>query len=321
MDANAEANKQGESIAKIYEALGTDLEKGVGATGQIFENARGGVSGAYNSGISEIQALTGGLENRLSESANKLGMGTNLSGATQTLKNTLGAMQARMTGQRTADLGALAGQGAAYQAIAQRHVGDSQREGARVQSEARTKLLNKLYEYMGQKEKAQGDIELQKLANEAKLQQIRAQLAGQEGQQNLSLKMQQLKNAEAQQGNPMDALNAEYKGLQIEKMKRELSGLLAGKDSDYGKGSLGLNRYINAMGDEVSDQELNILNQIIAASADQSAQQGRAGNPVSASDLAMEILYGGNDDTQLVPEGFDTYDLETMLQIYFGDTR
>ena len=315
--------KQDAAIQAIYTALGQDLQQGVTSTGDIFNTASGNTKNVYDQGLNDVKAITDRLNNRVSASANSLGIGAAVPDSTRQLEESLAASSMRMAGQKTSDLAALAGQGAAYTGIAQQAVGDAGREGARQRSELGTKLRSSILDYMGRKEKARGDVDISRLESEAALQQLRMEIEGRQGEGQLRLRQQQVANqqaamdraaaaAQSSGGDPLLDLKAEKLAAEIDKL-RGGSGSGSGDTQNVGKGVLGVQAYMKELGIPMNSEEGQALFSSAATEAYNMKKQGR---DVSQYDLALSMAYDPN-----YVGNADVGTLLPLLQIMYGQTR
>lgn len=336
VDPNAAVAAQNAQIQAIYDALGKNLQGHVGATQQIFGQAQQGTQGAYDQGLGDLKSITDRLSQRIQNSANKLGLGVAVPQATLGLEGTLANQGSRMVGNRTAALDALTGTGAAYSAVAQRAVGDSQRVGAQNKVDSANKLRNALYRYMGEEEGARGKVELQKLQNQSDLSrqqsetqmrklaldaQIKQAQVHSQSQQNAAnaaaaeRAAERQYRAQASANDPMAELKARYMGSQIDNLDARTRELIMGKQKsgDFGTGIQGLNEYMDEAG--LDDNAASAIDHLIQVGQQNSYLQGTKGNPVSAYDSAMNAFYTEP------PPGVDPNQIATALQIYWGKTK
>lgn len=343
---------QNAQIQNIYSALGKNLQNNVGATNQVFAGAQQGTQGAYDSGLTDLKSITDRLSSRVHDSASRLGLGVAVPQATLGMEGTLANQASRMVGNRTAALDALGSKGAAYGAIAQRAVGDSQREGAQAKLDYANKLKNVLYKFMGDEEGARGKVDIAKLSGQQKLQSEKMNYDSRSNQSALQVKQAQVQQQTAQNAananfanqqaaraqqllmakaqmdyknnNPLALLQQQYKAGQIENMDartQKLLGLLDGSGGDitsYGSGQAGVQDYIQS--NELDPHYLDVLN-TITDNAEKKRQEQSASSmgALPAYDYAqtgMKDVLAGQGGS-----GIDPVQLSQLLQIWYNQAR
>lgn len=327
-------NQQNSEVSQAYNTLASNLQKSVGTTGGIHNAAKNDIRGAYNSGLRTLEGDVSGLNQRLEKAARRLGVGSATGYGRSRLAESLASQQARMTGQRTADMAAQDKLKAAYMAIAERSVGDARSEGTQMQTDLANKLRTALYGYLGDEEGARGQVDLARLQGQNDLERLRMQIAGETAQQNLKLAQIRASNAERAAAKQEDPLDRAMKEIQVKAAALELDKMMRGGDepglTEVGKGQIGVNEYIRDRG--LGESGLGMALDMLTTRADERANDWASINKdfealpyVSA--LARDTYKSEGGFNQLTPSSqasgvpdFSLDDLMTALQIYYGKT-
>lgn len=345
INTQAAQQAQGQQIAQTYAGLKNNLQGGVGATQGIFDRAAQGVGNAYGSGMSDLQAITDRYQGATGSHNTALGIGT--SAPTNALEGGLASMLANMVTRRTGAQAALGQQGAAYAGVAQKAVGDAEQQGALAQTDSANKLNKAMYAMMGQEETAKGQVELQKLSNQAKLAQEQANTQNIRSQGDAQVRAAQVaaesrKNmldyeAQLKQNDPMYQLNLASKSKQLDDLLNKTGG----------SGQIAVDQFMKDNGIDPNSDEATLFKTITGDAAQ------AAGSPSSTNHDAYSLAEAGmpgaiqtlldtrdpkkageagdwpeyfkrtyanlKNPSQLEAPDQDT--LNTLLQLYYGKTK
>lgn len=302
---DARLSDQDSAVAAIYDTLIHDLGQGQAATRDIFQRGGQALGQSYDAASSQLRSGTEGVAARLSGQINELGLGEALPQVVGGINDNNAFWQGQLAENRGVDTGSFSRQGTQYEAIGQVGINNAHKEKAQKRTSALETLRNALAQLEGEEIKARAAVETSRLEGAVKLAQMRAESRARAADRAAA-------NAPKPLG-PMDMLNAQYKGLQIDKLMREL------ENPKYGKGQLGLDQYLNSPGThwnkKAGPKFRASLNSIIENAA------------ASAADPANNVLGklgpGAYADT-LVPQApsFINRDaLRAALGLYYGTSN
>lgn len=239
-DINGAVAAQDSAIGTIYDRLRATLQDSSNVSNAIFNSHGQEMSQTYGEGLGDLNRIGSDIKSRIERSAAALGLEGAVQSSTGLLGDSLAANQARMVSNRAAEEGGLAARGALYAQSGVMAANNSHQAEGVAKATHGQELRSSIFDYMAQEEQAKADIELQRLQNEAALQAQRSEAAA----------ARQAASGGGGGGmDPMDQLDAEYKGLQIEKLLQELNG--GGEEealTQYGRGNVGVDDYFNEYG-------------------------------------------------------------------------
>lgn len=228
---NPKISDQDTAIAKIYDTLVADLNQGQAATRGIFAQGGQAMGSAYQGAADQLRGTQTGITDRLTSSLSGLGLQEALPSVLNPMNEQFAFDQGAIAKERGTNLGALSKQGTEYQAIGQLGIGNAQKEKAQTRVSAMEKLQALLADLEAERIRANAEIEQQRLENQLRLAQAKADSAARSG------------GGGGGDIDPLDALRAQKLGLEVEGLERKLTG--EGQPVEYYGGQRGLDQFLN----------------------------------------------------------------------------
>lgn len=227
----AEVGANDAAIAQMYKMLTGQMQAGVGAQQNTFNEASSRVGAVYDDMTRALTQQANATAQGLGSQFDMLGIGAATDSATENLRGQLNQSLISAARRRATEVSGLQGQGAAYNAAGREGIMNMNRAGVQMRGDYRTQLEEALANLEAAKVEAQGQFDVQKLQGEAQLAQMRAQARARSGG-----------GGGGRSGSPLDMLRAQLLGMQILEKQQKLEG---GGDEQWGKrGQGGLNNFL-----------------------------------------------------------------------------
>lgn len=231
----AEVAANDAAIAQMYKVLTGQMQQGVGATQQTFNEASSRVGAVYDDMTRALTQQANATASGLGGQLDMLGIGAATDSATQNLRGQLNQSLISAAQRRATEVSGLQTQGATYGQAGREGISNMNRAGVQVRGDYRTDLEEAIANLEAAKAEAQGQFDVQKLQGETQLAQMRAQAAARA----------RSGGGGGRSGSPLDMLRAQLLGMQILEKQQKLEGGGGGGEWDD-RGQGGLNTFLGA---------------------------------------------------------------------------